>query len=335
MTNIENRPTNFKLLSNLTEQINQTISVATDGEIVTITGTLHVSGARLIYNPFFSGYEILQLEPEFYPDHNLCFLTKQKYLLLASGRLLLLSVPKESLCLTGIIYSRAFGMRLSLTRGWLPLHNSFRYPSVYITERLVVLSGVLTDDHTVNDAGIGPNANFNRQLFSVLPLGYRPMHRQSFLVSAGKQGKGRVDVFPSGNCYIWTNNKYASLDGVRYLSQPQLPPIRQLSDYLQVPLSLNQQWRNYSSEYQPLTLTVYFPWIIVNGQVKLVKSDPNNQVIATFPVKYAPSQDLIFYVDNPRSSTELSHVKISTDGKITASKNAVIVPFPCLFWRGN
>ena len=92
MEDYEYPPENYRLSDNIHPQV---LNIQTDGEIVNISGCLSING--LIYNTFYQGYDVLQLEKELYPEKNLFFVTLSPnnkllhFVLFSHGRLMLLN----------------------------------------------------------------------------------------------------------------------------------------------------------------------------------------------------------------------------------------------------
>jgi hypothetical protein len=307
------------LLSN--EIAPQKVSVSSDGEIVSLCGCL--STRNLLYNPSYGAHEVLQLEKNLYPEKDLYFVTLstdnrlRHLLLLSHGRLLLTdwdsSYPETGLNLS-VSYSRAFGMRITLIDYWLPLSVEYRYPSAYKTGDLVVLSGVMTgrEDPSSDD-----------RPFGILPLGYRPNHRQVFAV-ATRSGKARVDILPNGWCHVYApDRKFVSLEGIQYLAHTPLPPIRRLLDYCRDSLKIeHQDYDNYGKGYPPLEVIVYFGWVMLNGLIR--RTHGRNwrewETIARVPERFCPPSQLVFHSDDFHLSDRLRPIVVRATGEILVKR---------------
>ena len=253
------------------------INVVTDGEIVSLTGKVDLP---------IRDATVVQLEPDSYPENNLYFATlgkrgPQHFLLTSNGRLSFQGIGRrrfpKRLNLSGITYSRAFGLRMTLMGHWRPHSCSFRSPSAYKTDGMVFLGGVM---HNINPGrhGVGGGGN-GSCLFGVLPMGYRPSEIQ-LRVAATRDGTTKVAVLPNGECHLASGDGsgFISLEGVRFMHSPDFPilAIPKSREHMKMKLPLSGNWKNYGHSYPELTLSLSFPWVQLVGFIE--KRDPHPDV---------------------------------------------------------
>lgn len=328
----------------------QPLDVQSDGEIVNISGCLSIKA--LNFNPFYRGYDVLQLENNLYPEKNLYFVTLSPnsqlihFILLSHGRLLLSLTSNQPLDIgtdtinVNINYHRAFGMRVTLLDFWQPYSMDYRFPSISKTGDMVFLSGVMMGKP------YSSSHNTHEKPFAVLPMGYRPNFRQIYTVATLK-GKARVDILPNGWCQIFTpNHDFVSLDGIHFLAHNPLPPIKRLYDYSRTLIKIsNPLWRNYGKGYPPLEIIVYFGWVMLNGvirkkNIKMVAKREDRfrwETIGTIPREYLPPCQLLFHSDDFHLSGRLRPIVVTTSGhiKVKIIKDVSLVSFSNSLWKAR
>ncbi len=185
-----------------------TMLVRRSGEIVKISGIVSMEPSRL-NECCGNGYRIMQIFNNVLPEHDLYFLVVNNNMgnnalslaivRIQTNGLIVSNQPLSNGTLLNLIYSQSFGMRIPMLNGYGSRHEQYRYPSVSIQDDgLVFLSGVVTN---LRDSP--------KQLFSVLPMGYRPQYNLTFVTANVNDGLPdqtvtrytRVDVFSNGCVY--------------------------------------------------------------------------------------------------------------------------------------
>jgi len=303
--------------------MSQDVEIGYQDEIVVLSGRLLFQ--HLTYNPFYRGFDLLQIDRSLYPEKNLFFMTVgprntvYHFILLSSGRLLLVS-PIQGLKvgminLTGITYSRAFGNRLSLVNDWGPASTEFRFPSVYRVNQSIHLGGVVslkTRSHPIKTNGYP---------FALLPETYCPTERQIFPVATTK-GKARLDILPNGWCLFYVNNdqrQFISLEGVSFQIPPSIPHL--IGNEITIPISPLPPWRK--GEVAP-HLVVDGSLVYLSGLVtRTLIHPPRNtvrpgkrgwSVITKVPEEYRPSKNLFFRGDDFFLSSMPILIVLTVDG---------------------
>ena len=291
--------------------------VKTDGETVVLSGSLRTCpcSSALFWNCNYRAFDVLVLEKDFCPEKNVLMMSSDQtgqcyhWILLSNGRLMLKNhngVRGQILNLTGLTFSRAFGNRLTLINKWNAASIEYRSPCVYKTGDLVMFSGVMSVSGTFSSH------------FATLPETYRPPYRQRYAVPAAN-GKATVEVWPNGHCFVQIESLgFISLDGIRYKTQPALPPLMLIDNYDNNLTPING-WENVGNNYAPLTVSVCGIWIILNGAIKYAcenESLENNSLITQIPLQYAPVNDLLFYSNSSEDDYPLIPIMIHKNGQI-------------------
>lgn len=307
---------NYKLVPYI---FNHSFDISKADEIVFIRG--YLVSSRLLYNQFYDGYEIVQLDSNLSPDKNLYFTTissnntSQNFRITPNGKIIFISNnkfinnTKIKINLTGIVYSLAYGSRISLINKWLPCSTCDRSPSIYRVNNLVFMSGTMINNENDN--------SIDNMIFTVIPQYCIPKYSNKYVVFNGRD-----------NCTISINNKgyakvhnynseFISLDGIYYITHDGLPLMKNItnSDQLSILVSLNNKFIKNKTYFQMDVIRFGIYQInVISGIVKLnIISLIGWNLIGSIPIKYSPNDDLLFSLHCNNTKVPL---KIARNGNI-------------------
>lgn len=299
---------------------NHSLDISKIDEVVIIRGYLIAN--KLIYNPFYGGFEIIQLSSDISPEKNLYFTTisgdniSQYFKITTNGKIIFTSNTNElsvktKINLTGIMYCLASGSRLSLFNKWSPYSTENRYPSIYRVNNLVFMSGtMICDNNSVSN---------NNSIFTVIPQYCIPKYPNKYIVS-NSLNSCTIEINKKGHAEIHNyNSNFVSLDGISYLTYDALPLMKNIIDIdrLSIPINPNKNIIKSKSFFNlDIIKSGMYQIHLIYGSIKLNISKNISlgwNPIGFIPIKHSPSVDLLF---KSLCNSDIIPLKITNNGSI-------------------